>query len=123
MPAESNISNVSLYSILQQRPISKSAPDEQFRQIAVEIPDTTHCVPADTVILALGFDVTILPVLDTIGIETDRWGQILINPASGETSHKKVYSGGDCYRGADLVVTAAADGGKAALAIMRAFLG
>ncbi len=91
------------------------------RQIEI-VPDTTHCIPADVVILALGFDVSPLPELQSNGIETNPFGQIQIDATTGVTSHPKIYSGGDCYRGADLVVTAAADGRKAALAIMKKLL-
>ncbi|MCF6267151.1 MAG: glutamate synthase subunit beta [Desulfuromusa sp.] len=95
---------------------------EDGRQQIEIIPDTTHCVPADVVILALGFDVCPFSDLESNGIKINQSGQIQVNPATGVTSHAKVYSGGDCYRGADLVVTAAADGRKAALAIMRKLL-
>ena len=71
---------------------------------------------------ALGFDVASLPGLEMAGIKIDKWGQVQIEPTSGATNNPKVYSGGDCYRGADLVVTAAADGRQAALAIMRKLL-
>ncbi len=92
------------------------------RQQIEIIPNTEHCIPADTVILALGFDISTLPGLKPAGIKTGKWGQIEIDPISGLTSNPKVYSGGDCHRGADLVVTAAADGRKAALDIMEKLL-
>jgi glutamate synthase (NADPH/NADH) small chain len=56
------------------------------------------------------------------GIELGKWGEVVIDPATGRSSNPKVYAGGDCNRGADLVVTAAADGRKAALAIMEQLL-
>lgn len=92
------------------------------RQRVEIIPDSVHCICADMIILALGFDIAPFPELEAVGIKTNRWGQIEIERTSGKTSHAKVYSGGDCYRGADLVVTAAADGRSAALAIMRQLL-
>jgi len=48
---------------------------------------------------------------------------VLVEPADGRTSHPQVYAGGDCQRGADLAVTAAADGRRAALAIIDQLLG
>lgn len=93
------------------------------RQRVEIIPDSVHCISADVVILALGFDVAPLPQLEGTTIKTDRWGQIEIEPYTGQTSHPKVYSGGDCYRGADLVVTAAADGRQSAMEIMKKLLG
>ncbi len=93
------------------------------RQRVEAIPDSVYCYPADLVIMALGFEVPPLPGLDKVGVATDRWGQIAIDAATGVTSNPQIFSGGDCYRGADLVVTAAADGRRAALAIMRRLLG
>ncbi len=98
-------------------------PDADGRQRVEVLPGTEHCVPADIVILALGFDQQRSAALAEAGIDTGRWGELLLDPASGRTSNPKVYSGGDCARGADLVVTAAADGRRAALAIMDALLG
>ena len=92
------------------------------RQKVEIIPNTEHCISADAVILALGFDVATLSGLEKAEVTVDKWGQIQINQITGVTSNQKIYSGGDCYRGADLVVTAAADGRRAALAIMRKLL-
>ena len=86
------------------------------------IPDSTYCYPADLVIMALGFAATPLPGLEEVKVATDKWGQIRIEAATGATSNPQIFSGGDCYRGADLVVTAAADGRRAALTIMRKLL-
>lgn len=97
--------------------------DADGRQRVEIIPDTAHCIPADVVIMALGFDVTPMPELVAAGVKVNQWQQIEIDTATGVTSNPQIYSGGDCYRGADLVVTAAADGRRAALAIMRKLLG
>jgi glutamate synthase (NADPH/NADH) small chain len=48
---------------------------------------------------------------------------MVIDPRTGRTSHPKIYAGGDCSRGAHLAVTAAADGRRAAMAIMEQLLG
>jgi glutamate synthase (NADPH/NADH) small chain len=98
-------------------------PDVGGRQRVEELPGSEHCVAADVVIMALGFDIAGLPWLRETGIELGRWGEVLIEPVTGRSSHPKVYAGGDCQRGADLVVTAAADGRRAALAIMEQLLG
>ncbi len=97
--------------------------DASGRQSIEEIPDSEHCVPADVVIMALGFDVEGLNWLEDSGVELGQWGEVAIDRSSGLTSHPKVFAGGDCNRGADLVVTAAADGRKSALAIMELLLG
>jgi len=72
--------------------------------------------------MALGFDMEGFPWLADIDVELGKWGEVVIDPETGRTSNPKVFSGGDCNRGADLVVTAAADGRKAALAIMEQLL-
>lgn len=97
--------------------------DADGRQKVKEISASEHCVAADAIILALGFDMEEIPGFKEAGIDTDDWGQIRIAPLTGATSHDKVYAGGDCQRGADLAVTAAADGRQAALAIMEKLLG
>jgi glutamate synthase (NADPH/NADH) small chain len=88
-----------------------------------EIPDTEHCIPADLLILALGFDVEEFDFLQQAGVETSPRRRMVIDPRTGRTSHPKIYAGGDCSRGAHLAVTAAADGRRAAMAIMEQLLG
>ncbi len=92
------------------------------RQKVSEISGSEHAINADIVIMALGFDVQPFAGLSEHGVLVDKWGQIQVDPVSGKTSNEKIYAGGDCHRGADLVVTAATDGRKAALAIMKKLL-
>ncbi|PLY03250.1 MAG: glutamate synthase small subunit [Desulfuromonas sp.] len=99
------------------------APDDDGRRKVSEIAGSEHCVPADVVIMALGFDMEGLPFVADSGVKLGDWGEIVIDPKSCRTSHPKVFAGGDCQRGADLVVTAAADGRLAALEIMQELLG
>jgi len=98
-------------------------PEGGGRHRIEEIAGSEHCVPADVVIMALGFDVEGLNWLVDYDIKLGRWGEIVIDPRLGRTSHPKIYAGGDCNRGADLVVTAAADGRRAAMAMMEQLLG
>ncbi|PLX86891.1 MAG: glutamate synthase small subunit [Desulfuromonas sp.] len=97
-------------------------PGADGRRQVRELPGSDHCVAADVVILALGFDTEEIPALSALGIETDRWGQVLVDARTGATSVDGVYAGGDCQRGADLAVTAAADGRRSALAMMERLL-
>ena len=96
--------------------------DADGRRSIEIMPNTEHCVTADVAILALGFEISAIPGLDELGVTTDKWGQLKIDPLSGATNHAKIYAGGDCQRGADLAVTAAVDGRQAALAIMKQLL-
>ncbi|BCD61911.1 glutamate synthase (NADPH) small chain [Nitratiruptor sp. YY08-26] len=85
------------------------------------IKNSEFTIDADVVIFALGFENTPLEFLAKHGIETNDWGAIKINE-NYETTKPGVYAGGDCYRGAHLVVTASYDGREAAKAIARKLL-
>ncbi|WP_027390758.1 glutamate synthase subunit beta [Chrysiogenes arsenatis] len=98
-------------------------PGEDGRAQIEEIPRSEFCAPADVVILALGFDIESVSYLSEVGVEVNRWGQVVVDAQTGKTSNPKIYAGGDCQRGADLVVTAARDGRQAALAITLELLG
>ena len=98
-------------------------PDDSGRQKVEIVHGSERCIPADIVIMALGFDMEGFPWLADADVELGKWGEVLIDPETGRSSNPKIFAGGDCNRGADLVVTAAADGRKAALAIMEQLLG
>ena len=93
--------------------------DSSGRQRVEEVEGSEYVVEADTVIFALGFDAVEYPFLE--GIELDRWGGIKVD-SNYETTSSGVYAGGDCHRGADLVVTAVKDGRDAAKAMVEKFL-
>ncbi|GAB4556499.1 MAG: hypothetical protein Tsb0017_10420 [Geothermobacteraceae bacterium] len=96
-------------------------PDASGRQRVEEIEGSDHCIQADIVIMALGFDHEPYNFLDALGVERERWGNIRTAPDSS-TSHPKIFAGGDCHRGADLAVTAAAEGRRAALTMISKLL-
>ena len=101
---------------------SLGAKDESGRQKMEELKGSEFRVNADVVIMSLGFDPAVPSFLAENGIETNNWGGIIINEQTHETSTSGVYAGGDCYRGADLVVTAAYDGREAARSIIKSLL-
>ncbi len=96
--------------------------DESGRQRMEIIKDSEFRVKADVIVEALGFDPATPSFLAENGIKTNEWGGIVIDK-NYETTTKGVYAGGDCYRGADLVVTAAYDGREAAKSIIKSLLG
>jgi glutamate synthase (NADPH/NADH) small chain len=97
-------------------------PDESGRQRLKVIEGSEFRVDADVVIFALGFDPVPFEFLSANGIETNEWGGILIDE-NFETTTKGVYAGGDCRRGANLVVTAVYDGREAARAMIKRLIG
>ncbi len=87
-----------------------------------EVANSEETIEADIVVMALGFSMDVPAFIPSAGIKTDERGQILVNE-SYETSLVGVYAGGDCCRGANLVVNAALDGRQAAAAIGDKLLG
>ncbi len=98
------------------------AKDEDGRQRMEEVKGSEFRVNADVIIMSLGFDPEVPSFLHENGIETNKWGEIIINKDTYETTTAGIYAGGDCYRGADLVVTAALDGREAARSITKSLL-
>lgn len=96
--------------------------DESGRQRLKEIEGSEFRVDADIIIFALGFNPVPFEFLSANGIETNEWGGIVIDDRF-ETTTKGVYAGGDCRRGADLVVTAVYDGREAAKSIIKQLIG
>ena len=98
------------------------AKGEDGRQRMEIVKGSETRVNADVVIMSLGFDPVVPSFLAENGIETNSWGGIIIDEETHETSTAGIYAGGDCYRGADLVVTAAFDGREAARSIAESLL-
>jgi glutamate synthase (NADPH/NADH) small chain len=92
-------------------------PDETGRRRPVPTGEQ-FVVAADTVVLAIGYDADAEVARTAEGIETNR-SLVAVDPSTFETSRPGVFAGGDCVNGADLVVTALADGRRAAAAIDR----
>ncbi|MBK4715350.1 MULTISPECIES: glutamate synthase small subunit [Tenebrionibacter/Tenebrionicola group] len=98
------------------------APDDKGRCRAQIIPGSEHTLPADAVILAFGFRPHAMSWLEKHSVELDAQGRIVAPQGSEnafQTSNPKIFAGGDIVRGSDLVVTAIADGRKAADGIMN----
>ncbi|MGV3346525.1 FAD-dependent oxidoreductase [Enterobacteriaceae bacterium LUAb1] len=97
-------------------------PDEQGRRQAEKMTGSEHFLPADAVILAFGFRPHNMAWLADFNVEQDQQGRI-IAPEQGvnafQTSNPKIFAGGDIVRGSDLVVTAIAEGRKAAEGIIN----
>ena len=97
--------------------------DENSRQKIQEIKDSEFKISADMIVMSLGFDPVVPPFFAENGIETNSWGGVIIDEKTYESTTSGIYAGGDCYRGADLVVTAAYDGREAARSIVKSLLG
>lgn len=100
-------------------------PDARGRQSAVAIEGSESLLEADVVIIAFGFSPTVPEWLAAHGVEGSPNGRII---AGGDerlpfqTTNPKLFAGGDAVRGADLVVTAVAEGRDAANSIAQLLL-
>ena len=91
-------------------------PDSSGRRSPKPVKGSEYIVPADTVAIAIGYGADPLVPKTTEGLDADRKALLKIDKM-GRTSRKGVFAGGDNVNGADLVVTALADGRRAAAAI------
>jgi len=97
-------------------------PDAQGRRNAVPIEGSESLLEADVVIIAFGFSPTAPAWLTAQGVEAGNNGRILAGGQGRlpfQTAHPRLFAGGDAVRGADLVVTAVAEGRDAAAAIVE----
>lgn len=92
-------------------------PDEKGRRRPVEVPGSEHILEADCVIMALGTSPNPLIKNTTAGLDTQKWGGIVVEEETGHTSREGVYAGGDAVTGAATVILAMGAGKTAAKAI------
>ena len=91
-------------------------PDASGRRRPVVKPDSEFVLDVDCVIMALGTNPNPLIKATTEGLETEKWGGIIVNE-DGLTSREGVYAGGDAVTGAATVILAMGAGKTAAKAI------
>lgn len=91
-------------------------PDDSGRRRPIPIEDSEFYLKVDTVIVAIGNRSNPLISQTTPGIETNKWGNIIVDE-NQKTSMDRVYAGGDIVLGAATVILAMGEGRKAAAAI------
>jgi len=82
-------------------------------------PGTESVIPCDTVILAIGQTSDLSFISPEDGIETTRQGTVKINPETLATTAPGIFAAGDIAFGPRLIISAVADGKKAAEGIDR----
>jgi glutamate synthase (NADPH/NADH) small chain len=99
-------------------------PDAAGRRAMREIPGSEFSLPADLVLLAMGF---VHPVheglVKDLGVRLDPRGNVLADAERFATSEPGVFAAGDCRRGQSLVVWALWEGREAARAVDRYLVG
>ena len=97
--------------------------NEKGQFIPQHIPGTEQVLPAQLVLLAMGFLGPEQPLLDALGVERDPRSNVKADPATYITSIPGVFAAGDCRRGQSLVVWAINEGRNAARECDRYLIG
>ncbi len=92
-------------------------PDASGRRRPVPIEGSNYTIDVETVVIAIGQSPNPLIRQTTPGLDTQRWGGIIVDEETMESSKENVYAGGDTVTGAATVILAMGAGKKAAAAI------
>ena len=113
---QGNVSGVHLVEIRWER-------NDKGQFTPVDVPGTDRVVPAQIVLLAMGFVGPEQPLLESLGLERDPRSNIKAEHGQFATSIPKVFAAGDCRRGQSLVVWAFNEGRGAARECDRYLMG
>ena len=114
--SQGQVSGVHLVEIRWER-------NDKGQFIPVDVPGTDRVVPAQLVLLAMGFLGPEQPLLESLGLERDPRSNIKAEHGRFATSIPKVFAAGDCRRGQSLVVWAFNEGRGAARECDRFLMG
>lgn len=92
-------------------------PDQSGRRRPIVKENSEFLLNVDCVIMAIGTSPNPLIRNTTPGLDTHKWGGLIVNEDSGLTSRARVYAGGDAVTGAATVILAMGAGKAAAKAI------
>lgn len=92
-------------------------PDASGRRRPVPKQGSEYIIDLENVIIAIGQSPNPLIKATTDGLETQKWGGIIVEEETGKTSLEGVYAGGDAVTGAATVILAMGAGKTAAKAI------
>jgi glutamate synthase (NADPH/NADH) small chain len=89
-------------------------PDASGRARPIPIKGSEFVMPVDNVVLSIGNRPNPLLLQTTKGLESNKWGCLVVRDQSSETSRDHVFAGGDAVTGAATVILAAGAGKDAA---------
>ncbi|NLE24232.1 MAG: NADPH-dependent glutamate synthase [Clostridiaceae bacterium] len=92
-------------------------PDASGRRRPIAKEGSEHVIDVDTVIMSIGTSPNPLIRSTTPDLSTNKWGCIVADEQTGQTSNDGVFAGGDAVTGAATVILAMGAGKKAAKAI------
>ena len=91
--------------------------DENGRRRLVPTGEKPAILPCDDVLCAIGQENSFPWVERDLGIEFDQWEVPVLNKSTFQSTHEKVFFGGDAALGPDNIITAVAHGHDAAVSI------
>ncbi len=92
-------------------------PDASGRRRPIPKEGSEFILDVDCVIMSIGTSPNPLIKSTTTGLDTNKWGCIVANEETGQTSREGVFAGGDAVTGAATVILAMGAGKKAAAAM------
>jgi glutamate synthase (NADPH) small chain len=98
-------------------------PDSSGRRRPVPMKGSESLIDVDTVIVAIGNNPNPLLPKMINGLKVEKWGGIIADPGTGQTSITYIYAGGDIVSGAATVIEAMGAGKRAAKAIDKSLSG
>jgi glutamate synthase (NADPH/NADH) small chain len=98
-------------------------PDPSGRRRPMVIEGSNFMIPVDTVVVAIGNSSNPLVPRTTSGLDTNKWGNIIVDPKTMMTSRPGLFAGGDIVTGGATVILAAGAGKVAARAMHRYMMG
>lgn len=89
-------------------------PDASGRRSPVVIEGSEYDIPVDLVVVAVGVSPNPLIPSEVKDLKVTRWGTIVVNEETMQSSIPEMFAGGDIVRGGATVILAMGDGRKAA---------
>ena len=91
--------------------------DENGKRTLVPTGEPEVFYPADDVLIAVGQENAFPWIERDIGVEFDKWEMPVVDKTTFQSTHPKVFFGGDAAFGPENVITAVAHGHQAAVSI------
>ena len=91
--------------------------DENGRRLLISTGEDPVVIPCNDVLCAIGQDNSFPWIERDLGIEFDKWELPVLNKPTFQSTHERVFFGGDAALGPDNIITAVAHGHDAALSI------
>ena len=98
-------------------------PDSSGRRRPIPIKGSDFEADCDVAVISVGLNANRLLTKEVPALKTDKWGDLIVNPETMETSLRSVYAGGDIVGGEGTVIEAMGMAKKAAKAIVNSLSG